>query len=124
MRKMLLLAALLGVACCAPDKGILADTSARRIVHEHTASHIEVELDPADDKAALEEFVAKTRSAGTRAELVTAWAAIPSLKAKRDVLANAFKDAEEDGSWPAAVAEADYIGGVRDAIAEFLSGGG
>ena len=120
----LLLAATLIAACCSTDEGLATDNTARRIVHEHTSTHFEVELDPTDDKAALEEFVARTKDAKTRSELATAWAAVPSLKAKGKILANVFKDAEQDGSWPATANDGDYVGGVHDAINEFLGGGG
>ena len=123
MRHILLLAALLVAACCSTDEGMPTDNTARRIVREHTSTHFEVELDATDDKAALDAFVAKTKDAKTRADLMTAWAAVPSLKAKGKILANAFEDAEEDGAWPGTANGADYVGGVHDAIGEFLGGG-
>ena len=102
--------------------------AAQEIVARHANSALEAFCDREGDAEPLGRFLAATKGAQTRADLVQAWDAIPALKIKRKQFleSRVFAKALKDNSWPKQpVDEKDtFVDGTRAAVQDFLKGEG
>lgn len=124
-RATFVLALVWAVGCCSNNgKPYVPDTRAQRIVFQHVQTHLDVDMDPFEDKAALDLFLEASKGAADRAGLIAAWKGVPALKSKApDLLSSAFQQAEKDTNWPGGDDEAPWVQGTREAVEGFVKEG-
>ena len=112
--------------CSSEGEPFVPNIDAHRIVLQNAKSSFEVFLDTDKHRAPLEAFFQATASAQKRADLLSAWAAVPKLaeEGAAFLTENVFDAAEKDGDWPEDPPDekASFVDGTRDAVTAFLAG--
>jgi len=119
-------------ACSSHGEPFVPSLSATKIVATYAESAVETRLDRenAAHRSALEAFLEKTATAGTREDLVRAWNEVPALHALgANILdTKVFSQAEADADWPRepippSAEKSVYVEGVRTGVKAFLTRG-